>query len=144
MVPALEGDELAADRAVDFDGELALRRMDANDSGNTEVAHVVPLRSSCHASTLRSGTKFTRTPSLEMYCDNPRTEYRQSMVEHELTCDACGTAVRLDAGNGDVTMTREPASTPAPGRGTIRVGDDIVHQCADDAFLPPGDIATPA
>ncbi|MDQ1519708.1 MAG: hypothetical protein QOI55_781 [Actinomycetota bacterium] len=66
------------------------------------------------------------------------------MIERELMCDACGTAVRLDIVNDDVTMMREPASTPAPGRGTIRVGNDIVHQCADAAFLPPGDVAPSA
>jgi hypothetical protein len=64
------------------------------------------------------------------------------MIERELLCEACGTTVRLGIVNNDVTMTREPASTPAPGRGTIRVGDDIVHQCADLTFRPPDDVAT--
>jgi hypothetical protein len=66
------------------------------------------------------------------------------MIEREYLCEACGETVRLDIVNDDVTMTREPLSTPSPGRGTIRVGDTIAHQCADDAFVAPGEIATPA
>jgi hypothetical protein len=60
------------------------------------------------------------------------------MMQRELLCDACGIAVLVDITNNDVTMTREPASSPAPGRATIRVGDVIVHQCADNAFAAPG------
>ena len=62
------------------------------------------------------------------------------MIRRELQCEACGVTVQLDVVNDDVTMMREPASSPAPGRETIRVGNVIVHQCADNAFASPGDV----
>jgi hypothetical protein len=61
------------------------------------------------------------------------------MTRRELVCNACGTTVLVEIKNDDVTMMREPASSPAPGRATIRVGDEIVHQCADNSFASPGD-----
>jgi hypothetical protein len=64
------------------------------------------------------------------------------MTKRELVCDACGVTVLVDITNDDVTMMREPASSPAPGRATIRVGNAIVHQCADKAFAAPGAVRT--
>jgi hypothetical protein len=72
------------------------------------------------------------------------TEYGALMTQRELVCEACGTTVYVDIANDDVTMMREPASSPAPGRETIRVGNDIVHQCADHAFAAPGDVVNGA
>jgi hypothetical protein len=60
------------------------------------------------------------------------------MIQRELLCDACGTSVPLDAAGDKILAMREPASSPAAGRKTIRVGDVVVHQCADSAYLPPG------
>jgi hypothetical protein len=58
----------------------------------------------------------------------------------EVTCDACGERVRIDFTKREVTSMRELASTPAPGRVTIRVGDVIVHQCADGTFGLPENV----
>lgn len=59
------------------------------------------------------------------------------MRERQEICEACGTSVRVDFTNDDVTIMREPATTPSPGRVTIRVGDKVVHQCKDGAFDGP-------
>jgi hypothetical protein len=61
----------------------------------------------------------------------------------EVVCDACGARVRIDFANDNVTSTRELASTPAPGRVTIRVGNEVVHQCEDGMFAPPDNVADP-
>ena len=62
------------------------------------------------------------------------------MRELEVTCEACGERVCIDFTNDNVTSMRELASTPAPGRVTIRVGDVIVHQCEDGTFRPPANV----
>jgi hypothetical protein len=65
------------------------------------------------------------------------------MREHEVTCEACGTSVLIDFTEDNVTSTRELSSTPAPGRVTIRVGDEVVHQCEDGSFQPPERVDEP-
>jgi len=70
--------------------------------------------------------------------------YGAFMTRRELVCEACGITLHVDISNDDVTMMREPASSPAPGRETIRVGNDIVHQCADRTFAAPGDVVDTA
>jgi hypothetical protein len=62
------------------------------------------------------------------------------MRERAVTCEACGERVLVDFAKQDVTSMRELASTPAPGRVTIRVGDVVVHQCADGTFGPPDNV----
>ena len=59
------------------------------------------------------------------------------MQEREVICQACGARVRIDFANDDVMSMREPESSPAPGRVTIRVGDTVVHQCEDGSFGRP-------
>ena len=65
------------------------------------------------------------------------------MREREVTCEACGARMRIDFTKDNVTSMRELGSTPAPGRVTIRVGDEVVHQCKDGAFRPPDNVAEP-
>lgn len=62
------------------------------------------------------------------------------MREREVTCEACGARLRIDFTDDNVTSMRELASTPAPGRVTIRVGDNVVHQCEDGTFRPPDNV----
>ena len=69
-----------------------------------------------------------------------RTGTVDLMREGEVTCEACGEQVHIDFTKDDVTSMRELASTPAPGRVTIRVGDVVVHRCADGTFEPPENV----
>ena len=68
------------------------------------------------------------------------THYGRIMRAREVVCEASGARVLIDFARDNVTSTRELASTPAPGRVTIRVGDEIVHQCEDGRFAPPDNV----
>jgi hypothetical protein len=73
-----------------------------------------------------------------------QVSYGRTVRVREVECEACGARVRIDFARDNVTSTRELASTPSPGRVTIRVGDEIVHQCEDGTFLPPENVQIPS
>ena len=71
---------------------------------------------------------------------SPKPDAVEPKRVREVTCEACGTRLQIDFTKGNVSSMRELASTPAPGRVTIRVGDVVVHQCADGTFGEPQNV----
>ncbi|MEY2524965.1 MAG: hypothetical protein QOJ66_3530 [Ilumatobacteraceae bacterium] len=63
-------------------------------------------------------------------------------AENHVQCEACGERVVVPLPHeAEPMMAREDSHSPAPGRATIYFGGKVIHQCADGAYLPPGQIA---
>ena len=70
---------------------------------------------------------------------------------NHVQCDGCGERVAVPTAHEadpmmareNPMMAREDSHSPAPGRVTIHFQGEVIHQCADGAYLPPDQVAPP-